>query len=160
MALRLFTKHIHTQEPSWNDLTKLTRKHMEDYLSWYKRYTDGWKSSHIEYIISLRIFLDYIQRAQYPEAPELPSACLLFKEDIPRRPQKTENDIKYIPEGVLQQLEDNLEHLTPSEYIPIVILLRASGWRISDILNLRYNTCLDRTSQGGIFAAIFLKHLI
>lgn len=160
MALRLFTKHIHTQEPSWNDLTKLTRKHMEDYLSWYKRYTDGWKSSHIEYIISLRIFLDYIQRAQYPEAPELPSACLLFKEDIPRRPQKTENDIKYIPEGVLQQLEDNLEHLTPSEYIPIVILLRASGWRISDVLNLRYNTCLDRTSQGWYLCGDIPKTLV
>lgn len=148
MALRLFTKHIHTQEPSWNDLTMLTRKHMENFLSWYKGYTDGWKKMHIEYIISLRTFLDYIQRAMFPEAPELPSVCLLFKEDIPRKPQKTENDIKYIPEGVLQQLEDNLEHLTPSEYIPIVILLRASGWRISDVLNLRYDTCLDRTSQG------------
>ncbi|MCL4377167.1 MAG: tyrosine-type recombinase/integrase, partial [Actinobacteria bacterium] len=31
---------------------------------------------------------------------------------------------------------------------PIVILLRASGWRISDILNLRYNNCLDKTPQG------------
>lgn len=121
---------------------------MEDYLSWYKGYTDGWKKSHIEYLISLRIFLDYIQRAMYPEAPELPSVCLLFDEDIPRKPQKSENDIKYIPEGVLQQLEDNLEHLTPSEYIPIVAILRASGWRISDVLNLRYDTCLDRTSQG------------
>ncbi|EGD50613.1 hypothetical protein TheetDRAFT_2567 [Thermoanaerobacter ethanolicus JW 200] len=78
------------------------------------------KKRHIEYLISLRIFLDYIQRAMYPEAPELPSVCLLFKEDIPRKPQKPENDIKYIPERVLQQLEDNLEHLTPSEYIPIV----------------------------------------
>ncbi len=148
ITLRLFTRYIHTQEPTWNDLTKLTRMHMEDFLSWYKGYTDSWKRKHIDYLISLRIFLDYIQRAMYPEAPELPSVCLLFNEDIPRKPQKSENDIKYISEGVLQQLEDNLEHLTPSEYIPIVILLRASGWRISDVLNLRYDTCLDRTSQG------------
>lgn len=41
-----------------------------------------------------------------------------------------------------------LEYITPSERIPIIILLRASGWRISDILNLRYNNCLDKTSQG------------
>ena len=148
MALRLFTKYIHSQEPLWKDLTKLTRKHIEDYLSWYKGYTDGWASMHVKYIIILRIFLDYIQRAMYPEAPELPSVCLIFKEDIPKAPQKNENDIKYIPEGVLQQLEDNLEYLTPFEFIPIVILLRASGWRISDILNLRYDTCLECTSQG------------
>jgi len=29
-----------------------------------------------------------------------------------------------------------------------VILLRATGWRISDILNLRYDNCLNRTAQG------------
>lgn len=148
IALRLFTNNIHIQEPSWKDLTMLSRKHMENYLSWYKKYTDDWKDAHVQYLICLRTFFDYIQRAMYPEAPELPSACLLFKEDIPRKPQKSEDDIKYIPEGVLQQLEDNLEHLIPSEYIPIVILLRASGWRISDVLNLRYDTCLDRTPQG------------
>lgn len=148
MGLRLFTKYIHAKEPSWKDLTLLTRKHMEDYLSWYKGYTDSWKRANTAYLSSLRIFLDYIQKAMYPEAPELPVSCLIFKEDFPRNPQKTEENIKYIPEGVLQQLEDNLEHLTPSEYIPIVILLRASGWRISDVLNLRYDTCLDRTSQG------------
>lgn len=157
MALRLFLKHIHTQETSWKDLKMLTRRHMEDYLSWYKGYTDGWKGKHITYFVSLRTFLEYIQRANYPEAPETPAVCLLFKEDIPRRSQKTEDDIKYIPEGVLQQLEDNLEHLTPSEYIPIVILLRASGWRISDILNLRYDTCYDRTSQGWYLCGDIVK---
>ncbi|HEY7122996.1 MAG TPA: tyrosine-type recombinase/integrase [Ktedonobacterales bacterium] len=29
--------------------------------------------------------------------------------------------------------------------MPVVILLRASGWRISDVLNLRYDTCLKRS---------------
>ncbi len=121
---------------------------MEDFLAWYSGYTNGWKKKHIDYLVSLRIFLDYIQRAMYPEAPEIPSVSLLFKEDIPKKLQKTKEDIKFIPEGVLQQLEENLEHLSPSEYIPIVLLLRASGWRISDVLNLRYDTCLERTSQG------------
>jgi hypothetical protein len=49
---------------------------------------------------------------------------------------------------VLRQLEENLEHLTPAEYIPIVLLLRAIGWRISDILNISYDNCLERTVQG------------
>lgn len=46
------------------------------------------------------------------------------------------------------QLKEHLENLTPSEYIPVVILLIASGWRISDVLNLRYDTCLEHTEQG------------
>lgn len=148
MALRLFTKYIHENEPLWKDLKMLTRQHMEAYLTWYRGYTEGWKKSHSEYLISLRGFLSYIQRAMYPEAPETPAVCLLFKEDFPRMPQKTENEIKYIPEGVLQQLEFNIEKISPSEYVPILIILRASGWRISDVLALRYDTCLDRTSQG------------
>lgn len=147
-GLRLFTKYIYKQEPLWKDLKMLTRKHMEDYLCWYYEYTSGRTRSRVDYLVSLRIFLEYLQRAMYVEAPDLPTSCLLFKEDMPKIPSITEENIKYIPEGVLQQLEDNLQYLTPSEYIPIIILLRASGWRISDILNLRYDTCLNHTSQG------------
>lgn len=148
MALRLFTNYIHDKEPSWESLALLTREHMEGYLSWYKDYAAKWKDINIKYITLLRAFFQYIQRAGYPEAPENPYVSLIFKEDIPRVSQKSKEDIKYIPEGVLQQLEENLEHVKPSEFIPIIILLRASGWRISDLLNLRYDTCLDRTTQG------------
>src|SRR5437588_6854461 len=44
---------------------------------------------------------------------------------------------------VLTQLDAHLEHLA-STYIPIVILLRASGWRISDVLYLKLDTCLEQ----------------
>jgi integrase len=148
LSLRLFFNFIHTINPKWQDLKLLTRKDMEEYLSWYRSYTAGYVASHLDYLISLRMFLAYIQRAGYPEAPDTPSAMLIFNEDMPRLPNKTENDIKYIPEGVLQQLDDNLEYLTPPEYITEVVLLRASGWRVSDILNLRYDKCLERTAQG------------
>jgi hypothetical protein len=29
-----------------------------------------------------------------------------------------------------------------------MLLLRASGWRISDILTLRHDTCLERNERG------------
>jgi len=45
---------------------------------------------------------------------------------------------------VLLQLDKHIQDL-PEAYRPVVILLRASGWRISDMLNLRYDTCLQRT---------------
>lgn len=147
-ALRLFLGFIYKQYPHWKDLKALSRNDMENYLVWYRSYTEGWQKRHYEYLAGLRCFFDYIQRAEYPEAPEKPCVLLLFKEDFPRLSKRSEEDIKFIPEGVLRQLEENLEHLTPSEYIPEVVLLRATGWRISDILNLRYDNCLDRTAQG------------
>ncbi|HBH0620046.1 TPA: transposase, partial [Clostridioides difficile] len=92
--------------------------------------------------------METIEKLQFDEAPALPVNLLLFKEDIPRPIKRSENDIKYIPEGILQQIEEKLEFLKPSKYIPIIVLLRATGWRISDILNLRYDNCLEQTAQG------------
>jgi len=157
MSLRLFLRFIHQQYPHWQDLKKLSRKDMESYLAWYRSYTEGWQFDHYDYLVSLRNFFDYIQRAEYPEAPEKPHFSLLFKEDFPRLAKRSEEDIKFISEGVIRQLEENLEQLTPSEYIPVVILLRATGWRISDILNLRYDNCLDRTAQGWWLCGDILK---
>ena len=148
MALRLFLGFIHKQHPHWNDLRELSRKDMENYLTWYRSYAEGFKNKHYVYLFSLKNFFDYIQKAEYPEAPERPHLLLLFKEDFPKKPRRFEEDIRYIPLGVLQQLEDSLEYLTPAEYIPEVILLRAAGWRVSDIMNLRYDTCLERSAQG------------
>src|SRR5665648_356503 len=61
------------------------------------------------------------------------------------------------PDGVLQQLEDHLGNLSPVEYIPVVLLLRACGWRISDILNLKFDKCLDRTGQGWYLCGDIVK---
>src|SRR5205085_304169 len=49
--------------------------------------------------------------------------------------------------GILHQLDQQI-HLFPEAYLPVLILLRASGWRISDVLNLRCDTCLVHTPSG------------
>jgi len=54
--------------------------------------------------------------------------------------------VKYIPQFVLRQLDTHLQQLPPG-YVPIVILLRASGWRISDVLYLKLDTCLEQTDD-------------
>ncbi|MFP3470744.1 hypothetical protein R0J90_11945, partial [Micrococcus sp. SIMBA_144] len=77
---------------------------------------------------------------------------IVFTEDLPKKRKINENNLKHIPEEILEQLKgilsSNPSHLSPVmtnkelEYVPIVILLMATGWRISDILNLKYNNCL------------------
>ena len=157
LSLKLFLSFFHVKYPNWKNLRLLTRKHMEDYLSWYRVKSKDWTRANFVYLRLLRKFLEYIQLAQYPEAPETPAVLLIFNEDIPKDLSKQEYKIKYMPEGVLRQLEDNLENLTPPEYIPIVILLRATGWRISDIFNLRYDTCLEQTTQGWYLCGDIVK---
>ncbi|EAA0221286.1 transposase [Listeria monocytogenes] len=146
--LKLFLTFIHEKNPAWKDLNALTRKDIEDYLVFHNQKFHDKIPSKRSYLIVLNVFLETIEKLQCDEAPALPVNLLLFKEDIPRPIKKSEYDIKYIPEGVLQQIEDKLEFLKPSKYIPIIVLLRATGWRISDILNLRYDNCLEQTSQG------------
>lgn len=131
-----------------NTLINLNRTKFEKFLLFFnkshERHSINTKKSKL---LSIRLFLEYIQKADYPEAPKIPIDKIIFKEDFPKNEYKGET-IKYIPEDVLQQLDENLQYLKPKEYIPIVILLRATGWRISDILNLRYHKCLQKTNSG------------
>lgn len=145
-----FLQFISKEEPTWTNLRKLNRCHIERFLQEYLTAHPERSRHQLDKLLHTRNFLLRIQQFNYPDAPETPVPSLYFYEDIPqygRLPPKSER-IKYIPEGVMLQLKEHLENLTPSEYIPVVILLIASGWRISDILNLRYDTCLEHTEQG------------
>jgi integrase len=98
-----------------------------------------------KYISFIRTFLEYIQMAQYDKAPKKEVSLLIFQDDIPRRehPQDEMRRVKFIPEPILKQLDNNIMDLDRPQYIPIYILLRETGWRGTDILNLRYDNCLD-----------------
>ena len=137
-------------EPTWTSLRHLTRRYIEDFIQKYLNAFPAKTRRQLDKLLSTRNFLLRIQQFNYPEAPLIPVPSLFFHEDIPlfgTLPPKSER-IKYIPDGVMAQLKENLEFLTPSEHIPVVIILIASGWRISDVLNLRYDTCLEYTEQG------------
>jgi len=149
-AISRFLQFIAKAEPMWKDLRSLTRRHMEDFLSFYFSTESSAKRCFVEWLYCIKAFLERIQQFDYPDAPQIPAPSLLFHEDIPRAPSLSPmtDRVKYIPEGVMSQLKDCLENLTPSEYIPVVILLMASGWRSSDVLGLKYDTCLEQTAQG------------
>jgi integrase len=108
----------------------------------------GWKDNnqrihnHISYLEEL---LCYLERVQSPLRPTEPTAHIIWPSHYPRL-QHSRAQARYIPQTVLDQLDAHLQHLHPT-YIPIVILLRASGWRISDVLYLKLDTCLEQEDE-------------
>ena len=127
-------------------LKKLNRFDIERYLEWVAEEYEGENATYVSKAVSfMRQFLDYIQMAEYPEAPDKDIYKLIFDDDIPRRerPEDTYEKIKYIPEPVRNQLDANVSSIEPAEMQPVYVLLRESGWRGTDILDLRYDTCLD-----------------
>lgn len=146
MYIRYFFKAFYEHGYVDGFFKELNRKDMEAYLGWvasdYADKNATFRSKAVSYI---RQFIDYIQLAEYEESPEKDINRLLFDEDIPRRERATDTmeKIKYIPEPVKEQLDASIQEMEPEEMRPVYILLRESGWRGTDILNLRYDSCID-----------------
>lgn len=125
----------------------------------------GWKKKQIErHVSALESFLLYLERIQCPLKPDKPTACIIWPHHHVKRKYAHSGQIKYIPQCVLKQLDTHLEHL-PSTCIPTVILLRASGWRISDVLYLKWDSCLEQNGEkycliGDILKTQVLGHKI
>lgn len=127
-------------------LKRLTREDIEKYLLWVADdYHDRNATFRSKAVSFIRSFLWYIQLAQYPQAPETEVEKLIYGDDYPRREKlaDTMEKIRYIPEPVKEQLDAVIYELEPAYMIPVYILLRETGWRGTDILNLRYRNCLD-----------------
>ncbi len=95
------------------------------------------------HIQKLEGFLYYLERIQSPLRPKLPTARLIWPHHYPPLDNQKPTQIKYIPQTVLAQFDAHLHHL-PASQIPVMILLRASGWRLSDVLYLKLDTCLEQ----------------
>lgn len=124
----------------------LGRHDMEKYLGWVAAdYADRNATVRSKAVLYIRHFIDYIQLAEYDKAPVKDVTRLLFDDDIPRRERAEDSmkKVKYIPAPVKEQLDASLQELEPEEMRPVYVLLRESGWRGTDVLNLRYDSCLD-----------------
>ena len=117
--------------------------------------------SHISYLEEL---LSYLEHIQSPLRPTAPTARIIWSSHYPHLNHQPSVHVKHIPQAVLSQLDAHLQHLHPT-YIPIVILLRASGWRISDVLSLKLDLCLEQDGDkyylvGDIQKTRMLGHKI
>ena len=132
-------------------LERLARSDIEKYLVWVAGDYEGRNATFRSKAVSfIRQYIDYIQLAEYPQAPEKDVNRLIFEDDIPKRERSadTMEKIKYVPEPVRGQLDACIGEIEPVEMVPIYILLRESGWRGTDVLNLRYNSCLEYLWNG------------
>lgn len=92
-------------------------------------------------------FMRYLQRIESPSAPTRAIDQIIWPSHRGKLRHHKAQGIKYVPQCVLEQLDEHLKDIPP-RYLPILIVLRASGWRISDVLHLRYNDCLERSERG------------
>ncbi|MFA9466175.1 MAG: tyrosine-type recombinase/integrase [Velocimicrobium sp.] len=146
MYIRYFYKSFygHSYEDGFQE--ELKRTDMENYLGWvaedYENYNATFRSKAVSFI---RNWLDFIQLAEFESAPRKDITRLIYEDDIPRRERVTDTleKIKYIPEPIRIALDAAIEKIEPPEMKAVYILLRETGWRGTDILNLRYDQCLD-----------------
>jgi len=124
----------------------LERRDVEKYLKWVAAdYADRNATFRSKAVSFIRQFIDYIQLAEYPLAPAKDVNRLIFDDDIPKRERYGDTllKVKYIPEPVREQLDAGISEIEPAGMMPIYVLLRETGWRGTDVLNLRYDSCLD-----------------
>ncbi len=146
MYIRYFFEAFYTHGYTDGFLERLTRMDIEKYLGWVADDYEGRNATFRSKAVSfIRQYLDYIQLAEYQQAPQKDVNRLIFADDIPKRERSadTMEKVKYIPEPVRIQLDDCISEIEPVEMMPVYILLRESGWRGTDVLNLRYNSCLE-----------------
>lgn len=132
-------------------IENLSREDIENYLYWLGNdYKDKNPTYRCKFISYIRTFLEYIQMAQYDKAPKKEITFIIFQDDIPKRERGSDviKRAKFIPEPILKQLDNNIMDLDRPQYVPIYILLRETGWRGTDILNLRYDNCLEQIWNG------------
>lgn len=146
MYIRYFYKSFYEHGYFDGFLENLSRSDIEKYLQWvaedYESNNATFRSKAVSFI---RNWLDFIQLAEFKEAPKKDVTRLIFDEDIPKRERASDTfeKIKYIPEPVRIALDSAIDDIEPAEMKPVYILLRETGWRGTDILNLRYDECLD-----------------
>lgn len=159
--LRLFLDFYLQRYPSACGVQQVGRGDIEAYLFSLRTGVNNRGKSNSDLHIwravnCLQYFLEYLERTSSAEAALIPVSRLIWPDDGGNAPQYTSPDVKYIPESVLSQLEQHMHKLPPT-YLPVAIILRASGWRIGDILNLRYDRCLEKTSSGWWLCGDILK---
>ncbi|NDI33228.1 tyrosine-type recombinase/integrase [Chengkuizengella sediminis] len=148
-----FLNFISSIEPSWNNISGLSRKHIERFIEWLNQYARSHlkrRNAHPESYISTSLtiiskFLSDIQRYEFAIAPKQSVRKLIFPEDKPKSKKKSYDHVNYIPQSILKQLFENLNHLH-QDFQPVIWTAFKTGLRISDVLGLKQD-CLVKLNK-------------
>ncbi|PFR33290.1 tyrosine-type recombinase/integrase [Bacillus cereus] len=152
--LSFFFTFLKEKHPEWKELNQLSRMDIEKYIE-YLRHSTIKKGKYFinpdhnyvnRFLIDLKTFISYIQKFEWEEAPTKSVISLLSIEDIPKKKRAKADEIKYIPDEVWEQLVYHINQLS-SGHIPIILLMEATGFRISDVLSLKID-CLINQEDG------------
>lgn len=157
----VFLNYISTIEPTWNDLNKLNRSHIEQYLLFLRESIQNYrkqKNSNATEFIRRSIkttysFIRDIESFEYPEAPIIPTRILLYREDNVKETKKPYDSIDHIPDFVLEQLFQYLNKLNP-DLQPIIWIAFKTGLRIGDVLSLKQDSLIQLNGKYFIQADI------
>ena len=149
----LFINYICELEPTWDDLKGLERQHILKYIEWLNIYAKKnltkKNANPKRYVVNslgtVQKFLSDIQIREYDIAPTKNVRVLILQEDKPKVPKKSNDQIYYVPDFVLEQLFDNINNLH-KEIIPVVYIMFKTGLRISDVLGLKQD-CLVKLNN-------------
>jgi site-specific recombinase XerD len=127
--------------PERTALTDLRVQDLSDYVAHIRGPNATPHQVHDHYY-GVRRFVVWLQRVEHPLAPTRLADRLFDPNIAARPPRQSQTPQKWIPESVLRQLDTKIQHLD-SMYVPVVTILRASGWRISDVVSLCYDSCVQ-----------------
>lgn len=154
--LQVFFKFIQEKYPKWISLEELNRNDIEQFIEFLRTHPMGGNSHYKgqapsdnyinRSISSLEVFIEYLQRFEWSEAPTKPVRLLIFPEDKPKSPPKSKENVKYISDFVWEQIINHIEKL-PEDIRTIILLLEATGFRISDTCALKVD-CLIQKEDG------------
>ena len=148
--LGFFGRHLASIDPEMKSLVELDRRrHIETYLganARATRATDGAPISIEEQrqrIITINCFLNDIGQWGWPEAPP---RRLVFPKDIPRRPQPLP---RYLPVDEDRRLTDALRRSPRTLAAHALLLARATGIRIGELIDLELDCVHEIPGQGA-----------
>lgn len=149
LYLSNFFNFIAKKYPKRSNLREVARNDILEYLEFLRNNPTKRRSKPSDHYIHkslyhLNKFIDDIQRYEWDEAPTKNVRLLIFPEDYPKV-FSISDKIKYIPDHVWEQVLENLDEVNPS-YVPILLLMEASGFRVSDVLGLKID-CLHKDND-------------
>jgi integrase len=152
LRLGRFFTFFEQRYPALSTLHDLIKEDVDAFINYLKGMRDmrGRPISEVQigyHVENLEGLLCYLERSQSAIRPEKPIACIIWPDHHPSwRTTSGSEQIKYIPQSVLRQLDAHIHQISPA-CIPVMIVLRASGWRISDVLYLKRDTCLEQNTD-------------